>query len=371
MPTEILTEQAFTDAKQDRAEDVGYAPSPISMADGAINGGDSPAGGSPAGSNSPLLQKEQERVMRPQSLQDFTGQEAIKENLHIFIKAAKQRSEPLDHTLLYGPPGLGKTTIAGIIAAEMGVNFRVTSGPVLAKAGDLAAILSSLAKGDVLFIDEIHRLNKKVEEVLYPAIEDFTLDIIIGEGAGARTVQINLEPFTLIGATTRLGLISNPLKDRFGIPLKLNFYQNWELQKIIARSYKIFGTNIEQAATAEIAMRSRGTPRIALRLARRVRDFAMVKNISTITKDFADEMLNKLGIDKIGLDEADKQYLQYLVATKNGSAIGIETLSAALSEAKSNLEEDVEPYLIQQGLIEKTPRGRIITAKALKHMGLF
>lgn len=311
-----------------------------------------------------------ESSLRPLLLDDFTGQQQAKGNLKVFIEAAKQRSEALDHTLLYGPPGLGKTTIAQIIAREMGVNFRATAGPILSKAGDLAAILSSLQPNDVLFIDEIHRLNPVVEEVLYPAMEDFTLDLIIGEGPAARTVQITLPRFTLVGATTRIGLIANPLRDRFGIPLRLQFYTTDELCHVITRGAGILNIGITPEGAEEIARRSRGTPRIALRLLRRVRDFAAVNGTTSIDKNIADNSLNQLEVDHQGMDSADRRYLHFIAEHYQGGPVGIETIAAGLSEQRDTLEDTIEPYMIQQGFIQRTPRGRMLTQTAWKHLGL-
>ncbi len=316
------------------------------------------------------LDDETSSSLRPKSLEDFIGQSQTKDNLKIFVQAACTREEALDHTLLYGPPGLGKTTIAQIIACEMGVNFRATSGPILSKAGDLAAILSSLQENDVLFIDEIHRLNAAVEEVLYPAMEDFKLDIIIGEGPAARTVRIDLPRFTLVGATTRLGLLANPFRDRFGIPLRLNFYSDEELTRVVHRGAKILNCNITEDGAKEIAKRSRGTPRIALRLLRRVRDFSHTETEKAIDAKIADNALNRLEVDKVGLDSADRRYLNYIAQYYQGGPVGIETISAGLSEQRDSLEETIEPYLLQIGFIQRTPRGRTLTKQSWQHLGL-
>ncbi len=318
----------------------------------------------------PEESEQQERALRPESLADFTGQASAKANLSIFIDAAKTRQEALDHTLMYGPPGLGKTTFASIISKELGVNFRATSGPLLSKAGDLAAILTNLQAKDVLFIDEIHRLHPQVEEVLYPAMEDFKLDLIIGEGPAARTVRIDLPPFTLIGATTRLGLISNPLRDRFGIPIPLQFYTTDELTLVIGRAATLLKARLTQNGASEIAKRSRGTPRIALRLLRRVRDFALIENDGNIDDHLADNALNRLEVDKLGLDKADRRYLMFIAEKYRGGPVGIETISAGLSEQRDSLEETIEPFLLQQGFVQRTPRGRVLTPLAFEHLGL-
>ncbi|ABV84743.1 Holliday junction DNA helicase RuvB [Rickettsia massiliae MTU5] len=313
-------------------------------------------------------ENDQELPIRPSYLQEFVGQQQIKENLSVFIKAAKSRNEHLDHTLFYGPPGLGKTTLAKIISNEIGGNFKSTSGPAILKVADLAAILTNLERNDVLFIDEIHRLNTAVEEVLYPAMEDFELDIIIGEGSAARSVKITLPKFTLIGATTRLGLLSNPLRDRFGIPMRLNFYNTEELKKVLNRASKLLDIDLTDSGSEEIAKRSRGTPRIALRLLRRIRDFAAVDGKSRVDKEISDFGLNRLEVDRIGLDSNDYRYLKFIADNYNGGPVGIETIAAALSEQRDALEETIEPYLIQIGLLQRTPRGRVITIAAFEHL---
>ena len=317
-----------------------------------------------------LQSNDSDRVLRPKALKDFTGQSKLKENLSIFIESARKRNETMDHTLFYGPPGLGKTTLAQIISSELGVNFRMTSGPVLAKAGDLAAILTNLEEKDVLFIDEIHRMSSVVEEVLYPALEDFELDLVIGEGPAARTVRIELQPFTLVGATTRLGLLTTPLRDRFGIPIRLEFYSVEELLEIILRASKFMKIKIDNLGGLEIAKRSRGTPRIANRLLRRVADFAVVEGTGIITKDIADSSLTRIGVDLAGLDSADRKYLKIIAENYAGGPVGVETISAAMSEARDALEEVIEPYLLQQGFLQRTPRGRMITEKAWNHLGM-
>ena len=308
--------------------------------------------------------------IRPLTLMDFTGQEAARKNLKIFIEAAKARGDALDHVLFVGPPGLGKTTLAQIVARELGVNFRSTSGPVIAKAGDLAAQLTNLEERDVLFIDEIHRLNPAVEEILYPAMEDFQLDLIIGEGPAARSVKIDLAKFTLVGATTRAGLLTTPLRDRFGIPIRLNFYTVDELQGIVARGARVLGIPMSEDGAHEIARRARGTPRIAGRLLRRVRDFAIVDNNATVTREVADKALRLLDVDGIGLDIMDRRYLDTVALKFGGGPVGIETIAAALSEPRDAIEEIIEPYLLQQGFIQRTPRGRLLTPAAFKHLGL-
>jgi Holliday junction DNA helicase RuvB len=316
------------------------------------------------------LPEDTDRALRPQALGDFVGQAEARANLSVFIHAARMRGQAMDHTLFHGPPGLGKTTLAQIIARELGVNFRMTSGPVLAKAGDLAAILTNLEARDVLFIDEIHRLNPAVEEVLYPAMEDFELDLVIGEGPAARTVRIELQPFTLVGATTRLGLLTTPLRDRFGIPTRLVFYSEDELDLIVARGARLMGIAAEPEGTREIARRARGTPRIAGRLLRRVVDFALVEGDGRLTREIADSSLTRLGVDRLGLDGADRRYLSLIAEHYAGGPVGVETLCAALSEARDAIEEVIEPYLLQQGLVQRTQRGRMLGMRAWAHLGL-
>ena len=316
------------------------------------------------------LPEDADRALRPQALDEFTGQAEARANLRVFIQSARQRGEAMDHTLFYGPPGLGKTTLAQIISRELGVNFKMTSGPVLAKAGDLAAILTNLEARDVLFIDEIHRLNPVVEEVLYPAMEDFELDLVIGDGPAARTVRIELQPFTLIGATTRLGLLTTPLRDRFGIPTRLQFYTEDELYQIVSRNARKLGAPADEGGAREIARRARGTPRIAGRLLRRVVDFALVDGDGTVTKTLADHALTRLSVDDLGLDGADRRYLRLMAEHYSGGPVGIETLAAALSESRDALEEVIEPYLLQQGLIQRTPRGRMLAQRGWDHLGL-
>lgn len=308
--------------------------------------------------------------LRPLSLADFTGQEAARKNLKIFIEAAKQRREALDHVLFVGPPGLGKTTLAQIVARELGVNFRSTSGPVIAKAGDLAAQLTGLEERDVLFIDEIHRLNPAVEEILYPAMEDFQLDLMIGEGPGARSVKIDLARFTLVGATTRQGLLTTPLRDRFGIPIRLDFYTVAELETIVRRGARVLGIGMSADGANEIARRARGTPRIAGRLLRRVRDFAHVDGVDEVGRVLADKALTLLDVDHIGLDLMDRRYLKTIAVSFGGGPVGIETMAAALSEPRDAIEDIIEPYLIQQGFLQRTPRGRLLTPHAFAHLGL-
>jgi Holliday junction DNA helicase RuvB len=309
-------------------------------------------------------------TLRPQTLADFVGQAAARSNLKVFIEAAKSRGEALDHVLFVGPPGLGKTTLAQIMAKELGVNFRSTSGPVIAKAGDLAALLTNLEENDVLFIDEIHRLNPAVEEILYPAMEDYQLDLIIGEGPAARSVKIDLAKFTLVAATTRLGLLTTPLRDRFGIPIRLNFYTVEELEHIVRRGARIMGIGMTDDGALEVARRARGTPRIAGRLLRRVRDFAIVDGKDRIDRETADTALLRLEVDSLGLDQLDRRYLAMIAHNFGGGPVGIETIAAGLSEPRDAIEDIIEPYLIQQGFIQRTPRGRVLTANAWKHLGL-
>ena len=311
-----------------------------------------------------------EASLRPQRLSEFIGQEQARANLAVFIEAARTRQEALDHVLFVGPPGLGKTTLAQIVARELGVNFRSTSGPVIAKAGDLAALLTNLEDRDVLFIDEIHRLNPAVEEILYPAMEDFQLDLIIGAGPAARSVKIDLARFTLVGATTRAGLLTNPLRDRFGIPIRLNFYSEAELEQIVNRGARVLGIGMTPDGANEIARRARGTPRIAGRLLRRVRDFALVDGATTIDRGAADRALTELEVDAAGLDAMDRRYLSTVGINYGGGPVGIETIAAALSEPRDAIEEIIEPFLIQKGFIQRTPRGRLLTSHAFRHLGL-
>jgi Holliday junction DNA helicase RuvB len=308
--------------------------------------------------------------LRPQRLSEFIGQEQARANLSVFIEAARARKEALDHVLFVGPPGLGKTTLAQILARELGVNFRATSGPVIAKAGDLAALLTNLEARDVLFIDEIHRLNPAVEEILYPAMEDFQLDLIIGEGPAARSVKIDLSPFTLIGATTRAGLLTNPLRDRFGIPVRLNFYSEKELEEIVNRGARVLGIGIAPDGANEVARRARGTPRIAGRLLRRVRDFAHVEGARTVDRKTADRALSALEVDGVGLDSMDRRYLKTIAENYGGGPVGVDTLAAALSEPRDAIEDIIEPFLIQKGFLQRTPRGRLLTGQAFQHLGL-
>ncbi|MFA7636331.1 MAG: Holliday junction branch migration DNA helicase RuvB [Monoglobales bacterium] len=311
-----------------------------------------------------------EYSLRPRTLSEYVGQDKVKENLSVFISAAKQRSESLDHVLLYGPPGLGKTTLAGIIANELNVNIRVTSGPAIEKPGDLAAILTNLAPHDVLFIDEIHRMSRSVEEVLYPAMEDYALDIIIGKGPSARSIRLDLQPFTLIGATTRAGALSSPLRDRFGMIMRLEIYSTDELLQIVKRSASILGVEIEEKGALEIATRSRGTPRIANRLIKRVRDFAQIRGDGVITDEIADMALNMLEIDKLGLDGVDRRMLLSIVTHFGGGPVGLDTLAATIGEDANTIEDVYEPYLLQLGYLNRTPRGRMATKSAYDHLGI-
>ncbi|HEV2364784.1 MAG TPA: Holliday junction branch migration DNA helicase RuvB [Caulobacteraceae bacterium] len=321
-------------------------------------------------SGAPLPADRPERSLRPQALAEFVGQDTAKANLSVFIQGARCRNDALDHVLLFGPPGLGKTTLAQIIARELGVNFRATSGPVLAKAGDLAAILTNLEPRDVLFIDEIHRLAANVEEILYPAMEDYALDLVIGEGPSARSIRIDLAPFTLVAATTRAGLLANPLRDRFGIPLRLDFYSPEEIQAVIVQAARKMGALLSPEGAAEIASRSRGTPRVAGRLLRRVRDFADAESAPTIDRDCARRGLARLEVDEAGLDLLDRKYLSALIELYSGGPAGVETLAYAIAEARDAVEDVIEPFLLQQGFIQRTPRGRLACSRAYAHLGL-
>ena len=317
-----------------------------------------------------LPEDNNEGSLRPRALSEYIGQKKAKDNLSVFIQAAKMRNEPLDHVLLHGPPGLGKTTLAGIIANEMGVNMRITSGPTIEKAGDLAALLTNLQENDILFVDEIHRLNRAVEEILYPAMEDYAIDIIIGKGPSANSIRLDLPRFTLIGATTRSGQLTAPLRDRFGVTLRLELYSPDELQLIVSRSADILGIEIEPSGAREIALRSRGTPRIANRMLRRVRDFAQVTSDGVITRKVADEALTRLEVDKLGLDSLDRRMLRAIIEFYGGGPVGLDTLAATINEEAVTLEDVYEPYLLQQGFITRTPRGRCVTRRAYEHLGI-
>lgn len=316
------------------------------------------------------LEKGEEGALRPLSIDEFIGQKSLCDNLRVFVEAARGRGEAMDHVLLYGPPGLGKTTLAQIVSKELGVGFRATSGPVITKSGDLAALLTNLEPNDVLFIDEIHRLNPAVEEILYPAMEDHKLDLIIGEGPAARSVQIDLVPFTLVGATTRSGLLTNPLRDRFGIPLRLEFYSAGELALIVNRTARLLKMPLTEDGALEIASRSRGTPRIAGRLTRRVRDFAQTSKTASIDREQVDDALRRLDVDGSGLDSMDRRYLSCIAENYGGGPVGVETLAAVLSEQRDMIEDVIEPYLMQQGLVQRTPRGRMLSVKGFEYLGI-